>query len=127
MQADFARNCHCIKVDAGSKFEDLSKPEVWVHIAKTFRPGDIIEVRPKDGEWFGELYVRSVTKTDVRTHPIRFVSFAAKVEKPSVPGYTIKHRGPRGWSVIRDSDKTVVFENGQTRQKAEEWLALTKG
>jgi hypothetical protein len=41
----------------------------------------------------------------------------------AVGEYTVKHRGPRGWSVIRNVDKKVVFENGTIQAEADDWVA----
>jgi hypothetical protein len=82
-----------------------------------------VEVVPEDKSYFAELFVRSNTDTSVNVSVLRHVKFddVAKAADSGDP-YEIKHRGGAGWSVIRKSDKAVVFEKGQSRVEAERFL-----
>ena len=121
--ADFSRTAHSISPEPGTTLDDLLKPSVWAHVARALRAGDIIEVRPSGGEWFAELLVRATSDKAVTVAVIRNVVFD-KPQAPAVAGepFTVKHRGGAGWSVVRNSDKAVVFEGGKTRPDAEAWL-----
>ena len=42
-QAEFVRPVFCVSPTAGTKPEDLLKPEYWTHVARQFKPGSRIE------------------------------------------------------------------------------------
>lgn len=121
-QADYARVVWAVEAAAGVTPEDILDPAYWVHVAKSLKPGARIEVTAADKSWFVELYVRSATGNDARVVVLSEHIFSAPVKADSTAAYEVKHRGPRGWSVIRQSDKTVVFEEGKTREDAEKWV-----
>ena len=123
-QADFNRTVHAAQPEPGTTLDEMLKPEYWSHIAKTLKQGDRIEVQDSGHSWFAELYVRSVTATDAKVTVLRHVVF----DKPGLADadYEVKARGGAGWSVIRKSDKAVMFEKGQTRGDAEDALVKLK-
>lgn len=126
--AEYARNIYSATPEPSVSFDEIIKPEYWVHVAKQLTPGTRIEVTPEDTSWFAELLVRSNTDTAVHVAVLRHVKLDAPVpatkaeEAANAEPYEIKHRGGAGWSVIRKSDKTVVFEKGQSRAEAERFL-----
>jgi hypothetical protein len=44
-------------VPVGTTVEDLKRPSIWAHVARDWRPNDIVEVMPDDRAWFAELFV----------------------------------------------------------------------
>ena len=125
--AEFVRNVHGATPEAGITLEDMQRPEYWAHVAKTLRAGDRIEVLPEDKSWFAELFVRSQNDNTVHVAVLKHVVFdkpaAKSVGKPdNAEPYKVEHKGSMGWSVIRKSDKAVVFQGGQSRKDAEAWV-----
>lgn len=123
--AEYDRLVWSVTPEPSVSFDEILKPEYWTHVAKQLLPGARIEVVPADKSYFAELFVRSSTDTSVHVSVLRHVKFddvAAKPAENNGDPYEIKHRGGAGWSVIRKSDKTVVFEKGQSRVEAERFL-----
>ncbi len=124
-QADFVRTVWVAQPEHGTTLEEMLKPEYWSHVAKELKlPGGRIEVMPTGGEWFAELYIRSVGSQDVKVALLRHVAFDAPAKQDD--DYEVRSRGGAGWSVLRKSDKAVLFEKGQTRADAEAELAKIK-
>lgn len=119
-QADYARVIWRITPDPGTTPEDVLVPSYYTHIAKQLKPGARIEVAPADGTWLAELYVRSADGNSARVALLALYQFNG--EQPSTEQYEVKHRGPRGWSVVLISDKKAVFENGVAKEDAEKWV-----
>jgi hypothetical protein len=133
-QAEQRRNVWTVVPGDGVTLEDMLKPEYWAHVAAQLTTGDKIEVRPVAGEWYAELYVRSVGAVAARVVVLGKwdlstpATAASRTATGSLPGFTVKHRGiTGGWSVIRDSDKAVMFEKGASREDADDWLKRNEG
>ncbi len=126
--AEYARSVWCVTPEPSVSFEEILKPEYWTHVSKQLLPGARIEVLPDDNSWFAELIVRSSNDNSVQVAVLRHVKLDAPVpateaeQAKAADPYEIKHRGGAGWSVIRKSDKAVVYEKGQSRAEAERFL-----
>lgn len=120
--ADFIRTVWSAQPEPGTTLEEMLTPEFWAHTSRSLKKDDVIEVRPKDGLWFAELYVRSANDNAATVFVLRHVVFAEDKKVAEGTPFEIKHRGPRGWSVQRRSDKVILFENGATRDEAEAWI-----
>ena len=137
------------KVPAGTKPEDLLRPEAWGQVAVFFqsakttstpeRRGSTILVMTDDLEWRAEYIVLSAEDQALQVRCIGPV-----IDKDGVgsPQYMRKHKsvkvaqasdsrfatrwnvGASGWDVIRMSDKTVVSKAADhaTKESAEEWI-----
>lgn len=121
-QADYARAVWRLTPEPGTTPEDVLVPSYYAHIAKQLKPGARIEVAPADGSWLAELYVRSADATSARVALLELYTFG-EAPRGEATAYEVKHRGPRGWSVVRLSDKKVVFENGATKEDADKWVS----
>lgn len=121
-QADYARVVWRLTPEPGTTPDDILVPAYYAHIAKQLKTGAKIEVAPLDGSWYAELYVRS---SDANSAKVALLELYTFDEDPKVAAVTfeVKHRGPKGWSVIRVSDRAVVFENGKTKDEASQWIA----
>ncbi len=119
-EAEFVRKVYAATPEPGTSLDAMLQPDYWAHVAKNFRPGYLIEVRSPDGEWFAELYVRSVMDTGVSVAVLRKHVFEAST--PSAPvEVDVKFRGDKKWSVVRKSDRTVLVEGLETKGAAEDW------
>lgn len=119
--AEYIRTVWAAQPEPGTNLADMLLPEYWVHVAKTFRVGDRIDVTAADGSWFAELFVRTVSPTGIKAYVLRHIEFD-KTAAEAPPTLDIRHRGGAGWSVVRLSDKTVLFEGGKARSDAEDWI-----
>lgn len=120
--AEYIRTVWAAQPEPGTTLEEMQQPEYWAHVAKTFRVGDRIDVTAEDGSWFAELFIRAVAPTSAKVHVLRHTVFDAPQGKSENPAFDVRHRGGAGWSVVRLSDKAVVFEGGKARSDAEDWV-----
>lgn len=128
-QAEFTRLVWAAEPESGGTMADtlgeVIQPAYWAHVARSIKAGSIIELRPADGAWFAQLYVRASNSTGLIVSVLNAWDFSktevAKTDDNAI--YEVKHRGPRGWSVVRKSDGKVVFENGSIRPEAEAWVS----
>lgn len=121
-QAEYARVVWRLTPEPGTSPEDVLVPAYYAHVAKQLKPGARIEVAPADGSWFMELYVRSSDANAAKVALLELYTFD-EVAQVETAVFEVKHRGPKGWSVVRTSDKAVVFENGKTKDEATKWIA----
>lgn len=139
--AEYLRRVHAIDVPLNFDPKHLTAPETWAHLGAEFKVWDRIEARAVDGTWFAELLVTATARTWAKTAVLNFTSLtsadvslseAIRAEMASQPQPTpaapapamkVMHRGPRAWSVVRESDKAVLAEDLQTKQEAEQRMA----
>lgn len=119
--AEFIRTVHAARPEPGTTLNDMLSPDYWAHVAKTLKAGDRIEVRPPEGEWFAELYVRSTSDTAVNVVVLQKFEFGTETKSAPVEA-EVKFRGDKKWSVIRKGDKSVLIEGLETKSAAEDWL-----
>lgn len=116
----------------------LSNPAFWAHVAAKLSPWNEIRARAEDGSWMGRFIVLDCARTWAKVKMLEFHEFAtitaikpAQGEKPigAAPSYqeiidqhTYQHRGPKGHSIIRKSDKEVIVEGLGTKAEALAWL-----
>lgn len=107
-----------------TKPEDVMDPAFWAHVAPTLKPWDVIRVHHEDGSWYLQALVVDAQKSGAQVEILVSKDLRSKVSIPAeiLMRYEVVHRGPRGWSVIRKSDRSVMVENHQTRGAADEWL-----
>jgi hypothetical protein len=113
--------------EAGTTLLEMQNPAYWAHVAKMLRGGDHIEVWPADRSWWAELLVLVVEPFAVVVHVLREASFhsagvaLADIEAPE--GYEFKHRGAKGWAVMRLDDKTELQGGHSSKEAAAAWLS----
>ena len=125
-QAEFARTVWVVKPEPGVTLEQLLQPESWAHVAKSLKPGDLIDVLSADNEWYAELFVRSADSNEVKVAVLKHYTFGDA--KAVVDGEVeVKHRGEaKKWSVLRKSDRAVLVEGLETRGAAEDWVKANR-
>lgn len=125
-EIQFARTEWVAKPERGTSLAEMLEPAYWASVAKKLRQWDRIEVRPTDGSWLAELVVVVVEPFAVKVHvrwAERFDKIAAIAEDTAVPaGYSIKHRGRAGWSVVRDEDTKILAQDLGSRVAAVQFL-----
>lgn len=121
--AEYDRVIWAATAEAGVTLKDVQEPAYWSHVAKNLRAGAQIEVTAVDGSWFARLYVRSADGNSAKVFVLDSWIFDQVAEATPTAEFTVKHRGPKGWSVLRASDNAIVFEGGATRSDADQWVA----
>lgn len=121
--AEFVRTVYHATSDLDTTFEDVVRPEYWVHVARRLRPLDEIVIVSEDASWYARLLVVGSAGNNVRVKAIEYVDFSA-TEVKTPPGYEIKYAGRIArFRVTRKTDGHVLQEGLQTREDAEAWLA----
>lgn len=131
-QAEYESTRYVAKIEQGIAPETLLDPNYWAHHSHKLRPWDQIEARAKDGTWMAEFVVTDCSRTWAKLKQLTFytlttgdvaISQASDQEiTERAHEYRVIHRGPRGWSVVRVADKTVMHEEEPLREGAEAWL-----
>lgn len=131
-EAEFSYTVHSAFIPSGYKPEQMLEPGFWAVHATRFKAFDEVRARAEDGTWMARLLVLEAGRTWVRMKQLEFhnlgtqdeaLTRAANMETEEQKKlFTVVHRGPRGWSVVRNSDKQVMHENAQTRDSAALWL-----
>lgn len=120
------------EIAQGVKPEDLLKPEFWAHHAVRLRPMHEIRARAIDGTWVAYYIVLDCSRTWARVQLLSLhhlgtgdvaATKASELEVATFIGaHEVKHRGPRGWSVVRKADSEVLQENVGLKDDAIAWL-----
>lgn len=125
-QTEFVRTSYSAAPEVGTTQDDILAPEFWAHVAKQFKPGDRIEVKPEGADWLVELYVLKVDVHGLHSVVLnRYELTAVKVEAND-DEYEVKFGGADKWRVIRLADKTVMVKGLASRAEGEAWLAEQK-
>lgn len=123
--AEHIRLEYVAEPEAGTTIAEMQEPAYWAHVAGSLRVGARIEVRPKDGTWWGELLVRAIQPFSVVVHVLRTVDFVPKAEVGGVDvpdGYEVRSLGRRGWAVQRSADNVELSRGHPTQEAAAAWL-----
>lgn len=131
-QAEYAYTTHAAFVPKEFKPEQLTEPGFWAVHATRFKALDEVRAIAEDGTWMARLLVLETGRTWVRMKQLEFhllgtqdeaLTRVAQRETDELrKNFDVKHRGPRGWSVVRKGDSQVMHEGAQTRDAAEGWL-----
>jgi hypothetical protein len=107
--------------------EQVASPEYWAHMARQYRPGDILRLFWEDGSRFAEFLVLASDKTYIKVHCLSWHDLAGKAAKPDA-SFEVAWKGPvRKFCVIRASDGAFVSEGHATREDGNNWLEANRG
>lgn len=122
--AAYARNEFRVTVPAKTDVSELLREDYWRTVAERFRAGDKLEVIADDLSFYAEYLVTAADRRWLRVKQIRMVGIEANEVRHESESeeFDVLHRGPRGWSVKRKSDGTIMVENQAARSDAEKWL-----
>lgn len=112
-------------VPSGTAVDDLKRPSIWAHVARDWRPNDIVEVMPDDRAWFAECFVLDCGTQYAKLQVLRESKLeAVKVGGlAAVPGHSIEYGGEHEkWRVIRDADRKILKSGHATQGDAFNWL-----
>lgn len=128
-QAEFVRTAYAATPEHGASVDDILAPEFWAHVAKQFKAGDRIEVKPDGADWLAELYVLKVDVHGVHLALLNKYELSAVNKAPAVANddeYEINFGGAAKWRVIRKSDREVMVKGLASKAECETWLAEQK-
>ncbi len=123
--AEFTRIVYYAIVEASVRAADLKKPDYWAHVAQSLKQGDRIEVEAEDGSYFAELFVQDVGRTWVKVAVLREIQLdnTAKELPQELKEYDVTYKGKISkWCVVRLGDQSLVYEGGNMKQDAVNWL-----
>lgn len=109
----------------GVSLEEICAPSYWAHVSRTLRPGDKIELLSPSGDWWALLIVRMSGKVEASVTVLQHVALgdADAIKTPESP-YDVMWRGPTAkWGIVRKDDKSVVKDQIDTKEAANQWLA----
>lgn len=125
---EYASQFYDARIAQGVSPEDLLVPGFWAHQAIRLKPFDEIRVHAEDGTWMARYVVLDCSRTWARVHCLSMhkltsgdvaMSQASETEvKAFINQHQVVHRGPRGWSVVRKTDKAILAEDLQKDQAA---------
>jgi hypothetical protein len=105
--------------------EDLKRPEFYAHLARQWKPGDLVQVMPDNRSFFAELLVIDASSQYAKVDILRHKELE-KVQpgKAMLPGYSIEYAGDHEqWRVIRESDRKVLKSGHATQGDAYSWAS----
>ena len=128
-QADYVRVVWAATAAFGVTREQIEDPAYWAHVAAKLKPKAKIEVTAEDDSFYAEYLVTSCDKTWAKVVCLKFVDLTATaVTREQVEGitsnYSVEFRGPKKWSVLRKSDRSVLQEGLHSREDGNKWLAV---
>ena len=121
--APVARNVFVATPAAGTRIEDMLKPEYWAHVSRMLHVSDRIEAVPEDGEFFAEFFVCDAGLNRASVVLLRKHNLQGEQLPVVASDYEVKWKGQSIKHVVyRISDKAVVKDNFQSKTEAELWL-----
>lgn len=129
-QAEYNRNRFLARPPEGTTLADILNPDFWAHVARQFRQGDLLEVYPKDGAFYAELFVAECRKVGmINVLRLVKVSYTPLTEEPQGKTkdesgtYSVVWRGTeKKHTVTRKLDNAIVSEGHATKQDAQRWI-----
>ena len=113
----------------GTTKADIENPSYWAHVAGRLRPKARIEVHAEDDSFYAEYMVTSCDKTWAKLVNLIYIDLTKSVITDEQAqgindAYEIIFRGPKKWSVVRKSDRSVLQEGLHSREDCSKWLAV---
>lgn len=112
---EFSNRTHRVQPEHKDHYTDTLKAEYWKHVARFFKPGDVIRALWEDNSQFAQYLVLSVMEGGVGAKvaalgdPIKLVCFDDGVFIDNGTQYRIEHGGNfHKWRIIRMSDGEVI-------------------
>lgn len=125
--AEFIRQTYCVDATDHHTFDDVLRPDFWAHVSNQLKIGDKIEVRHVGNMFYAELLVVNVVQNAAVVKPLIHVVFKENDhESIEDEEYRTQLRGPKKWSVVRNSDNHVMIELLDTKADAEKALIELK-
>ena len=131
-EAEYQYTTWAVVAPNGLAAKALLEPGFWALYATKMKPFDEIRARAEDGTWMARFVVLEAGRTWARlqqlehhnlgTQDVSLTKANTQALEEARKGFELKHRGPKGWSVVRLSDKQVMHEGAQSKANAATWL-----
>lgn len=131
-EAEFQYMTWAATIPTGIARASLMEPGFWALYAPKAKPFHEIRATAEDGTWMARFIVLEVGRTWLRlqelehhnlgTQDVSLTKTAKIAVEEAKKNFTVQHRGPKGWSVLRNSDRQVMHEGAQSKGAAETWL-----
>lgn len=124
-RVDFVRTEFNLWLDPGETVEDVKSPKFWAHHHMKLRPQALVEVRHRDGSYFGIFLVLAVGEGWVKVHPILEVPIVMTTGKATVPAtyddYKVDQTGD-GWRVVHRKTSRALVKGLPHEQMARDFV-----
>jgi len=129
-RAQHTYTSHNAIVASGTKEKDLTKADLWDHVAYQLKMYDEVRAIAEDGSFVATLIVtfkhaNKALLTVTNFTKLETVSFE---EEAGLDRYSVKQRGVKKWCIIDNNDASVVEEliptQAEAYKKLEEFLAV---
>jgi len=117
--------------EPGTAIEEVLKPEYWVNISRRLVQGTRIEVRPKDGAYFAQVYVASLDKSGLvplvrivllTYHDLNLDPTKTAPTKESET-YKVVWRGEKAKHTVTVVASNEIIKDGfPSKKDAEDWI-----
>lgn len=122
-QAEYHRNAWSVVPEPGTALKDFTTADAWLHVSKSLKARDQIELMPEDGAWYALLIVRSNGEKGPVLGVLHYVAFGADTKAvDDSAAFYVKFAGSDKWRVLRKSDNAVLAKGMATREEAEAWI-----
>lgn len=128
--AELVRLIFAVTPEHGTDFDDLLKPDYWAHVAQQMRIGSVIEVRPEDGSYYAELFIRDCGRLWAKVAVLRKIDFAdaaAESLEAEDPSFSVAWHGPHAKHVVfrmkPGGGKEILRDGFDTKDAASAWLS----
>jgi len=119
----------CACAAAGTKPEDLEKPEFWKHVAVQMQMGYEVRVLAEDYSWvaYGIVTFKHANNVRVSIHTFQALDKVSYDTNGIDSRYYVKQRGMLKWCIVDRETGNNVFENipnqGKALQELDQYLA----
>lgn len=117
--ADYERSRYFVEVQPGIPLSACLETGFWVHVHKTLKVLDVVELVAMDGSFDVEVRLVSKTPTSLRWRVLRDTrEDAGPIEHEGESDYVVKHRGGPKFDVRHKVTGEAIAE-GLSKQDAE--------
>ena len=121
---------HNAVVPTGMGKDDLTRSELWDHVAAQLKMFDEVRAVAEDGSFVAELIVtfKHANKALLAVTNFTQLENISYEEQAGMDRYTVKQRGVKKWCIIDNDDGSVIHEliptQAEAYKKLEEILAV---
>lgn len=134
--AEHYNNYWAAALAAEHSLDDALKPEFWSHVARVFKPGDLVRIIPEKGDFYANVIVLATGRAFAKVKLVDYVPLLpgaegyeeqdvaeAEAGEPDLLDLEVAYKGPHlKHCVIRKSDKTILKDGISAKVDAEQWM-----
>lgn len=114
-------------VESGTTFEDIQKPEFWMHVADKLRPSFKVFVYAADQTFYAELLVLRANRVEAQVAVLNHVDLTRATNGDELgrelEKYDIGYAGPANkFRIVHRASRDVVRDGFDNEAAARTWL-----